>query len=402
MMRRRATPRTALIVGTFGLILILAGIPLAFPAHQTSAQFFSEYLTIGLSFLIVGVLVAYRRPDLPMGWILLGVSVLQSLSELGIFYSVVDYRSHHGHLPLGGIAVVIEPLWAPSFVLLALAILLYPSGSPPSRRWRWPLWWLGAVTVALGVATWGIIGRTLIDGRVRVEPGGDLYQVDHPSGGWHLIGVFDVLVLATLVSMVIAWLIGRLTGYRKLVGEARVQQKWIISGAVISILAVISNVLPYPFSTSGSSVTVSDFVSYGLAALPIAMGIGILKYRLYEIDRIVSRTLAYAILTALLAGTFVGLVVLSTDVLPFSSTVGVAASTLAAAALFNPLRSRVQRAVDRRFNRARYDAQATVNAFAARLRDAVDLDAVQADLLATVQRALQPASASVWIRDRSA
>ncbi len=124
------------------------------------------------------------------------------------------------------------------------------------------------------------------------------------------------------------------------------------------------------------------------------------KYRLYEIDRLISRTLSYAILTALLVGTFVGLVVLTTDALPFSSTVGVAASTLAAFALFNPLRRRVQRAVDRRFNRARYDAERTVAAFAARLRDAVDLDAVQAELLATVRHAVEPSHATVWLRSR--
>jgi hypothetical protein len=198
--------------------------------------------------------------------------------------------------------------------------------------------------------------------------------------------------------MVAAWLIGQLIGYRRLTGDARAQQKWVISGAVISFLAVTTNVLPYPFSTTGNGVTVSYFVSWALAALPVAMGIGILKYRLYEIDRIVSRTLSYAILTLLLVGTFLGLVAVTTHLLPFSSNVGVAASTLAAAALFNPLRVRVQRAVDRRFNRARYDAEATVNEFSARLRDAVDLDAVQAELLATVQGAVEPAHVSVWIR----
>jgi hypothetical protein len=126
--------------------------------------------------------------------------------------------------------------------------------------------------------------------------------------------------------------------------------------------------------------------------------VGILRYRLYEIDRLVSRTLAYAILTALLVGTFIGLVALSTNTLAISGRVGVAASTLAAAALFNPLRIRIQRLVDRRFNRAHYDAEATVAAFTARLRDAVEIDAIRADLLDAVNRAVQPTHASVWIR----
>jgi hypothetical protein len=128
------------------------------------------------------------------------------------------------------------------------------------------------------------------------------------------------------------------------------------------------------------------------------MGVGILKYRLYEIDRIISRTLAYAIVTGLLVGLYAGLVLLATQVLQFRGPVAVAAATLAAAALFNPLRRRVQRIVDRRFNRARYDAEQTVAAFAARLKEALDLDSIRGDLTAVVQTTLEPAHVSVWIR----
>ena len=137
-----------------------------------------------------------------------------------------------------------------------------------------------------------------------------------------------------------------------------------------------------------------------LAALPVSIGVAILKYRLYAIDRIISRTLAYAIVTGLLVGVYAGLVLLATRVLSFHSTVAVAASTLAAAALFSPLRRRVQQVVDRRFNRARYDADQTVAAFAAHLKDAVDLDSVRDDLAAAVQQALEPARLSVWISQR--
>jgi hypothetical protein len=138
----------------------------------------------------------------------------------------------------------------------------------------------------------------------------------------------------------------------------------------------------------------------GFAALPVSIGVGILKYRLYDIDRIISRTLAYAIVTGLLVGIYAGLVLLATRVLSFHTPVAVAASTLAAAALFNPLRRRVQRAVDRRFNRARYDSDKTLAAFAARLKDAVDLDAVRDDLAGVVHQALEPAHVSVWISQR--
>jgi hypothetical protein len=139
---------------------------------------------------------------------------------------------------------------------------------------------------------------------------------------------------------------------------------------------------------------------FGLAALPVSMGVAILRYRLYEIDRIISRTLAYALVTGLLVGVYAGLVLLATHVLLVSSPVAVAASTLAAAALFNPLRRRVQRGVDRRFNRARYDAGKTVAAFAGRLKDAVALDAVRDDLASVVHQALEPAHVSVWISHR--
>jgi hypothetical protein len=141
----------------------------------------------------------------------------------------------------------------------------------------------------------------------------------------------------------------------------------------------------------------SDVAVVGIAALPASMAVAILRYRLYEIDRIISRTLAYTVVTGLLVGLYAGLVLLATHVLSFSSPVAVAASTLAAAALFSPLRRRVQQMVDRRFNRARYDADQTVAAFAARLKDAVDLASVRDDLTGVVHQTLEPAHLSVWI-----
>ncbi len=145
---------------------------------------------------------------------------------------------------------------------------------------------------------------------------------------------------------------------------------------------------------------IGNILWFGLAALPVSMGVAILRYRLYEIDRIISRTLAYAIVTGLLIGLYAGLVLLATQVFRFHGTVAVAASTLVAAALFSPLRRRVQRAVDRRFDRARYNADQIVAVFAARLKDAVDLDAVRDDLAATIHQALQPATVSVWVSYR--
>ena len=141
-------------------------------------------------------------------------------------------------------------------------------------------------------------------------------------------------------------------------------------------------------------------LSGALALVPVAIGIAVLRYRLYDIDRVISRTVAYAIITGLLVGIYAGLVLLTTQVFGLHTPVAVAAATLAAAALFNPVRRRVQNAVDRRFNRARYDADQTVAAFAARLKDAVDLDAVRDDLASVATTALEPAHVSVWMSER--
>ena len=189
--------------------------------------------------------------------------------------------------------------------------------------------------------------------------------------------------------------------WRRSAGERRQQVKWLASGAVVTI---VSAIIAVSFSSSGPTSTLLDWADnlawFGLAALPVSMGVGILRYRLYEIDRLISRTLAYAAVTALLVGVYADLVLLSTHVLSLNSPVAVAASTLAAAALFNPLRRRVQRFVDRRFNRARYDAELTVTAFAARLKDAVDLGSVRADLTSVVRDTLEPSHVSLWLSDR--
>jgi hypothetical protein len=173
-------------------------------------------------------------------------------------------------------------------------------------------------------------------------------------------------------------------------GDRRQQLKWLMAGSTVAVAGfVISNAVP---ALDPGAVAVGVGV-----VLPVCLGVAILKYRLYDIDRIISRTLAYAIVTGLLAGLYTGLVLLATRVLSFHSTVAVAAATLAAAALFSPLRRRVQLRVDRRFNRARYDAEQTAAAFAARLKDAVDLDSVRDDLASTLYQALEPAHVSVWI-----
>ncbi len=190
-------------------------------------------------------------------------------------------------------------------------------------------------------------------------------------------------------------MIQQAVSYRRASGEQRQQLKWLASGiAVYGVCGLASIALG---NRSGIWQVISDIAVIGVVALPASMAVAILRYRLYEINRIISRTLAYTIVTGLLVGLYAGLVLLATRVLSFSSPVAVAASTLAAVAAFSPLRRRVQQMVDRRFNRARYDADHTVAAFAAGLKDAVDLDSVRDDLARTVHQALEPAHISVWI-----
>ena len=185
-----------------------------------------------------------------------------------------------------------------------------------------------------------------------------------------------MLVLVSIGVICLSFVACQVLSWRRAAGERRQQLKWLAWGSVIALVCGV-------IGSTASSAAVS-VVILGAAALPVSIGIGILKYRLYDIDRIISRTLAYAIITGLLVGVYAGLVLLTTQVFRVHTPVAVAASTLAAAALFNPVRQRVQNAVDRRFNRARYDADQTVAAFAARLKNAVDLDSVRDDLAGVV------------------
>jgi hypothetical protein len=219
----------------------------------------------------------------------------------------------------------------------------------------------------------------------------------HPfTSSSHFTGLMAVLFAITTFLMSAALLVSvaaLVVRFAKSSGEERLQLKWCATAALVLVVVFVASIWM-------NSAVVNVLQSLAFLCLWTAIAIAVLKYRLYDIDRIISRTLAYAIVTGLLVGVYAALVVLATQVLTLKSPVAVAGSTLAAAALFSPLRSRVQRAVDRRFNRARYDADQMVAAFATRLKDAVDLDAVQADLGRVVQRALEPAHVSMWMKHR--
>ena len=385
------TRRLALGLGAAAALLILASVPLSALAHQLTFGGVGQLLLM-IPFAAVGALVASREPRNPIGWILLAIAVSASYGADAGFYAVRAYRIDHHSLPLSRLAVFLTQGWVSMLVLLPLPILFFPDGRI-SRRWRWTLWaYIALIAVLIGHVAVTDVGA-FTDHPVRIDSSGELKQLG--GNGGTPAGLVFVVLLFFAISL--SWVIRQVVLYRRSSGDRRQQLKWLLVGGSFSVFGFLIAI------TVGSGnhgvISVAGKVGFlGLIALPISIGIGILRYRLYDIDRLISRTLSYTLLTGLLIGVFAGLVLLTTRVLPFSSPVGVAASTLAAAGLFSPLRSRLQRLVDRRFNRARYDAEATVAAFGLRLRDAVDVETVLDELAAAAAGSLEPAHVTVWVK----
>jgi hypothetical protein len=377
---RLASPATATTLGALAVALDAVAIPLA---QLTVLDVGSDLLN--LVFAGVGVLVARRQPRNPIGWILLIFIVLAQLGDDAGAYAVLAYSHGHRGLPLAPVAVLLAPLGYLAIPVFPLIIVLFPDGRLRWRRWRWVLWAYAGLVGFFAIAIYSLTIAAVTNGKIRLDSSGTTTNTDHPPG-W--IGVIIVPVLVIWLS----FMAHQVLSWRRATDERRQQLKWLACGAGISLASFVIAV------ALGSTSTWAQVLFNGIVALPVSIGVGILKYRLYEIDRIISRTLAYAIVTGLLVGVYAGLVLLATEVFRFRTPVAVAAATLAAAALFNPVRQRVQRVVDRRFNRARYDADKTVAAFAARLKDAVDLGAVHDDLANVVQKALEPVHVSVWMR----
>ena len=356
-----------------------------------------EALSIGAAAIpaaTVSTLLAVRRPGNPIGWLMFVILIIGASPSNE--YDIWVFRMHHGSELLGRVSLAVQEAWPLLLVAVAVLLWVFPDGKLPGGRWRRP----SVVLLIVGLALAGLCTLPGIAAAarpvVRVAPDGN------PAGS--STGVFVVLYIAVIALSLIAWLtwlVIQIPSYRHADGERRQQLKWLYSGGGVTLVAFILGIFVVPLATgqsvgSGTHPLRQAFLVVAFGALPVCLGVAVLKYRLYELDRIISRVVSYTLVTGLLVGVYAGLVLLLTRVLSASSPVAVAASTLAAAALFTPLRRRVQRAVDRRFNRARYDADKTVAAFAARLQDAVDLDSVQDDLTNVVHQALEPAHLSVW------
>jgi hypothetical protein len=387
---RLASPVTATVLAVLTLMLLAGGLVLSALVGQLSVLGSGPIVPVAVVYAAVGLVVARRQPGNPVGWILITFIVVFLLSGVGGGYAALYYRFGHHGLPLAPVAVLLTPLWAPALLLFPLVILLFPDGRLASRRWQWVLLAYVLVGAVASVALFSPAVTAVARHDVRIDAAGNLISTSRPHSG--PLAAAPALTLGLILVIVLSFVAHQVLSWRRATGERRQQLKWLATGAAVTLIVIAA-------SLGFSSISVvGEVLGIGIAALPVGIGVGILKYRLYEIDRIISRTLAYAIVTGVLVGVYAGLVLLATQVLGFRSSVAVAVSTLAAAALFHPLRRRVQRTVDRRFNRARYDADQTVTAFAARLKDAVDLDSVRDDLASVVEKALEPVHASMWIR----
>jgi hypothetical protein len=366
----------ALVLGSLALLLAVS--------HTGEvSQYYYEDAAVALAFALLGAVVAAHRPENPIGWLFLAIGLSGAVGVVSNEYVHYTLATAPGALP-GGPVVAWLSLWTwwPAYGLVPLVLLVFPDGRLPSPRWRWAAWLAGA---GVALLTLGIAATTLGD-PVRFalseeEPGGVAGLVLAVS-----VGAAAVSFLAGLASLALRW--------RRAWGNEREQLKWV---AFAAGLALVANMVLQVLQLPGLGLA-------GVVLVPVGAAVAILRYRLYDIDRLISRTVAYGLLTALLGLVYVaGVFVFGRLLNPGGedSTLAVAASTLAVAGLFQPARHRIQTVVDRRFNRRKYDAAKTVEDFSARLRNEIDLDTLSAELLAVVNQTMQPTGVSLWLRPSS-
>jgi hypothetical protein len=338
----------------------------------------------------VGAVVASRRPRHPVGWLLLAFGLSLSVSGVAPAYAAYGLLARPGALPA---AHAVARYWPATTVIalttLGFVLLLTPTGSLPSPRWRW--WARVTVAAAALLLVALALASGPLDPRYQLAVGGPL---DFRGQGGVLLVVNQLALAFTTVAVVVAAgsLVVRFNSTR---GVERQQLHWVALAAALVVVAAV-------VALAGVAVGATAVVTWALVAcmtvVPLTLGAAILRYRLYDLDRIMSRTLAYGLLTLLLGGGYALVVLGLGQLLGQQSPLVVAGATLAVAALFQPTRRRIQQAVDRRFNRRRHDAARTIEAFAARLRDQVDLDALQGELLTVVDQTMQPTQAWLWLR----
>jgi hypothetical protein len=367
------------------LLTIVIGVAVAPSALKDGVLPFIAYTVFVLAFATVGALVASRRPRNPIGWLLLAAGLSYTVGGMTVA------AAEHGDPGVWHDVAA----WVGAWIWMAgigpvatFGLLLFPDGHLPSRRWR-PVAWLaggGLAALLIGLAT---------------APGSfEDTGVDNPTG-LDAMPWLSALLTAAGGAVLILALVGAIASlrarYRSGRPDERQQLKWLLYAGALVLTGVLVS-LPIESLGGDAGVNVSNAItSVTVATLPVAMGIAILRHRLYDVDLVIRRTLVYGVLTATLAAAYLGSVLL-VGLAVGRSGFAVAVSTLAVAALFRPLRARIQAVVDRRFYRRRYDAVVTLEAFGGRLREELDLEALAADLRGVVQDTVQPAHVSVWLR----
>ena len=385
-MRARIVGWAAVALGLLavGSVLVVLAYGLTHAATGASTTWANElaYLAFMLAFSTVGALVAAKRPGNPIGWLLLGSVLCYAIGGAGVTVAGPPLIARAGAWA-----------WGVGVGLAVVTLLLFPDGHLPSRRWR-PVLWVAVVGIVAFVVGAGFGAPTIGDSDV---PNPFAVQGSLGEALGALQEAFPLVIVAALLALVSV-----VARFRRSRGIEREQIKWVLYAAALVGVGLVAQLPIFIVMPPDDAANASNAVATSaFACVPVAIGIAVLRYRLYDIDVLIRRTLVYGATTGAIALAFFGgIVVLQAVLRPVTSgsELAVAISTLVSFALFQPLRGRVQRAVDRRFYRAKYDAEHTVDAFAARLRDDVDLDSLRIELLDAVGDTLQPAHASVWIR----
>ena len=398
-------PRLPWLLFALAMVLFAAALALAaLNGFANASSWGSRGITFALlvpgsASALVGGLIATRHPRNAVGWICLGIAVALASNLAAGHYAYYGIGTDPGGLPGSGMVGILgEWSWlawlGPLFVHL---VLLFPDGRLPSPRWRVVAWLGAAAFIIVGVC--GVLGAASLERFPGVRN-----PLSLPGAGDQLAAASSIALNALLPACIVASAVSMVLRFRRAGGREREQIKWFtFAVAVLAVVIPVGEITFFQATAAGGQAPLiaQDVLTAGFAAPLVATGIAILRYRLYDIDVVINRTLVYGSLTAMLAAVYLGSVLLL-QLLLSGLTAGsgpaVAVSTLGVAALFRPARGRIQAAVDRRFYRRKYDAARTLESFGARLRDEVDLAALNAELGAVVRETLQPAHVSLWLR----
>jgi hypothetical protein len=392
--RAQAAARLGWALFVLSVVLFVPAVILNLRRPQDAdLAFTTGELLLRLAFLLFGwfgALIVSRRPGHPIGWVLCALGLMSGFGAFAVEYAVYGLITRPGALPAAATVAWCDTWeFAVDFGLLAALLLLFPTGRPPSPRWRWVLWLAatGVVLATVGaLGLWPLRGRALLQLHTPDPVGvlGVLYNL----GSW----ATEVAILAAVASLVVR--------FRRASGAERQQLKWLFYW--VAVLVVGFPITGVALDRVSSELAADMVFALLVVPIPLAVGVAIVRHRLYDVNRLINRTLVYGLLTALLGTIYAGVVLVGAqrfgglgDEPPGWA---VAAATLAVAALFQPARRRIQQAVDRRFDRRKYDAAKTIERFSGRLRDELDLDTLSGELLAVVDQSMQPTVASLWLR----